>query len=173
MVSAYIQKNCDRNHEPARKGINPAREVGSVRSRRARRRYIQKTSSALTCGRGSTRSSGRTLPLIFPRALYILVRGRNWHLSSAYTGSSGCQGFKGPAPSTLLDELFETSFHENVIPGAHRTCSCSLYPIFQRKTWENIADTACCMRRRRGSQASSLPLALPVCYLHHHMLAVV
>ena len=25
--------------------------------------------------------------------------------------TGGCQGFKGPAPSTLLDELSETTFH--------------------------------------------------------------
>jgi len=32
-VSAYIQKNCDENYEPARKGVIPAREVGLVRGR--------------------------------------------------------------------------------------------------------------------------------------------
>ncbi len=54
-----------------------------------------------------------SLPLIFP-----LNRGRTWHLSfqismdcSQKNQVSGCQGFKGPIPSTLLDELSETSFH--------------------------------------------------------------
>lgn len=30
----------------------------------------------------------------------------------------GCQGFKGPAPSTLLDELLETSFHNGAVTEA-------------------------------------------------------
>lgn len=31
--------------------------------------------------------------------------------------ASGCQGFKGPIPSTLLDELSETSFHSSLLHG--------------------------------------------------------
>ncbi len=60
-----------------------------------------------------------SLPLIFPRAFPLHrsapERGRNWHLSCSAgfqpVERGGCQGFKGPAPSTLLDELSETSFH--------------------------------------------------------------
>lgn len=40
-------------------------------------------------------------------------------------GGDGCQGFIGPAPYTLLDELLETSFHRTIIPERIKASSVS------------------------------------------------
>src|SRR5690606_20884562 len=74
--------------------------------------------------------------------------------------------FKGPAPSTLLDELFETSFHENVIPERHRTCSCTCHAFFYlsftpcQNRKERTYPTA---RRKRQRNGSVLPHRSSAC----------
>ena len=118
---------------------------------------------APTAEEDETWNTRKTLPLIFPRAMSSRARGRNWHLSPAGGGSSGCQGFTGPAPSTLLDELTETSFHRSVVPARFRGCS-----MVERKRKgkrkragavrpEAEAETEACRRRTAGRESESGP----------------
>lgn len=84
------------------------------------RRGIKKPLPRRRAEEATSLTDRESLPLIFPRAFPGRLQRREARQELAPfpfggyvpTERGGCQGFKGPAPSTLLDELSETSFHE-------------------------------------------------------------